>query len=151
MTTMHPWRVAAMWVPALGFLVSCGSPSGPSVSVPIASPKTSTPSQLTVSTRCFGPLRTGASYGLACVAEVSDTAAAPTSTYSVQADLGIFGGAAQVEIPRCRACGGPPWTFDIDLQIPADITPGVKRFAVWVTDTGGRRADTTAVVTIVAP
>jgi hypothetical protein len=149
MTSRHGWRAAAVFAAAIAFVVSCGKPSGPSVSNPAALPTSPTPSQLSISTRCFGPLRTGAYYGLACVAQVSETIPPRTTTYAVQADLRIFGGPAEVRFPQCPACGGPPWTFDIDLRIPADTAPGVKTFPVWATDADGRRADTTAAIEIV--
>ena len=150
MTSRHGWRAAAVCAAAIAFVVSCGKPSGPSVSSPAAIPTSPTPSQLSVSTRCFGPLRTGAYYGLACVAEVSETTPPRITTYGVQADLRIFGGPADVRFPQCPACGGAPVTFDIDLRIPADMAPGVKTFPVWATDADGRRADTTAAIEIVA-
>ena len=150
MTRRHGCRVAT--VIACAIVASCGKPSGPSVTIPLATPTSPTLSQLIVSTRCSGSLRNGAYYPVACLVEVSDTDVASNAAYSVKADLRIFGGPAEVIFPKCPACGGPPWTFDIDLRIPADMTPGVKTFPVWVTDAvNGRRADTTAVVEIVAP
>jgi hypothetical protein len=151
MTSRHGWRAAAVFTAVIAFVVSCGKPPGPSVSNSVAIPTGPTPSQLSISTRCFGPFRTGAYYGLACVAEVSDTNPPRIATYAVQADLRVFGAPAEVGFPRCPACGGPPWTFDIDLHVPADMTPGTKTFLVWVTDAEGRRAETTAAVEIVAP
>jgi hypothetical protein len=140
---------------AMGVVVSCGGHSGPSASTPAAPPTAPTPSssQLGISVGC-GPLRTGTYYGLACIAMVSDTNAPSNYSYRVQADLRIFGGSAEAPpfgFPKCPACGGPPWTYDMDLRVPADMTPGVKTFAVWVIDGEGHRADTTATVEIVAP
>ena len=150
MTSRHGWRIATVFAGAL--VVSCGKPSGPSATIPVVTPTSPTPSQLTVSTRCSGSFRNGVYYPLACLAEVSDTNSTFNAAYSVKADLRIFGGPAEVIFPKCPACGGPPWTFDIDLRIPADMTPGVKTFPIWVTDAvNGRRADTTAAVEIVAP
>ena len=51
-------------------------------------------------------------------------------------------------IPRCPACGGPPWTFDLDLRVPADMATGVKTFAIWATDAEGNLASTTAAIEI---
>ena len=150
MTSRLGWRAAAVFAAAIAYAVSCGQPSGPSVSTPAVIPTSPTPSQLSVSTRCFGPFRSGTYYGLACVAEVSDTTPPRITSYGVQADLRLFGGPAAVRFPQCPACGGPPWTFDIDLRIPADMAPGVKTFPVWATDGDGRRADTTAAIEIVA-
>ena len=141
---------AAALVAALAGVVSCGTSAPPAASSPSPVPASPPLSQITVSTRCFGPLRTGTYSGLACVAEVSETGAPRPTTYGVQGDLRIFGGPAELRFPKCPACGGPPWTFDIDLRIPADMAPGVKTFPVWATDADGRRADTTASIEIVA-
>jgi hypothetical protein len=45
------------------------------------------------------------------------------------------------------------WDSDVDLdvRIPKEMTPGVKTFAVWVTDDEGRMGTTTASLQIVAP
>jgi hypothetical protein len=154
--TSRDRRQAAALFAAVVFLVSCGGPSAPSVVNPAPIPTSQTPpplppppSQLSVSTRCVGPFRPGTYNGVACVAEVSETVPPPTATYHVRADLRIFGGPAEFDLPQCPACGGPPWTFDIDLRIPSDMGPGVKSFPVWVTDAQGRRADTSAAVEIV--
>jgi hypothetical protein len=146
MTSRHSRLNVALFAGAIAFVVSCGGASGPSVSGPAVIPSAAA-TALTVTARCFGPFRPGSYYSLACVAEVSDT---PSRTYAVKADLRIFGGPAEFRFPQCPACGGPPWTFDIDLHIPADMTPGVRSFPVWVTDAEGRRAETTAAVDIVA-
>ena len=50
----------------------------------------------------------------------------------------------------CLACGSPGKTFDLDLHIPEGMTPGRKTFSVWATDPGGQRAETTAVLEVVA-
>jgi hypothetical protein len=92
-------------------------------------------------------------YPLACIAEVYDDDKSGLGL-TVKADLHIFGGPADPPFgfPECPACGGQPWTFDIDLHIPADMTPGVKTFAVWVTNSvNGHRADTTATIEVVVP
>jgi hypothetical protein len=151
MTTSHGWRAAALFAAAIALVVSCGKPSGPSASNPVTAPTSPSPSasQLSVSTRCFGPFRPGTYYGLACVAEVSETLPPRLATYRLLADLRILGGPAEVTFPACPACGGRP-TFDIDLRIPSEMTPGVKSIPVWVTDADGRRAETTAAVEIVA-
>lgn len=90
-------------------------------------------------------------YALACLVLVEDTTHPPVNRFTARADLRVFGGSADAVFPRCPACGGPPWTFDLDLRVPADMTPGVKTFDVWVTDPeGNRRAATTAAVEIAA-
>lgn len=154
MASRHSWWLAVLAF-SIAFITSCGGRSGPSASIPTASPTAPSPSssQLSISARC-GPLPAGAYYGLACVATVSDTNAPSNYSYRVQADLRIFGGSAEAPsssfgFPKCPACGGPPWTYDIDLRVPADMTPGVKTFAVWVMDGEGHRADTTATIEIV--
>ena len=154
MTSRERWRAAAFFAAAVVFVVSCGGPAAPSVVNPAPIPAGPTPpapfSQLSVTTRCFGPLRPGTYYGLACVAEVSETAPPQVPVYRVRADLRIFGGPEELAFPQCPACGGPPWAFDIDLRIPSDMAPGVKSFPVWVTDAEGHKAETTASVEIVA-
>ena len=154
MTSRHGWRAAVVLVAAIAFAVSCGKPSGPSVSSPVTTPTTPTsptpsPSQLSVSTRCAGPFHPG-QYVLACFVFVEDVTHPARNSFSVRADLRIFGGPADVIFPQCPACGGPPWTFDLDLNIRPDVTPGVKTFLVWATDADGSRAETTAAVEIVA-
>ena len=77
----------------------------------------------------------------------------PENGHGKQAQLvacGVGGSAFRfVGFPKCPACGGPPWTYDIDLRVPADMTPGAKTFPVWVIDGEGHRADTTATIEIV--
>ena len=150
MTTRRHWGSVAIVAAATAFVVSCENRSGPAPSNPTPVPTSPAPSALSVSTKCFGPFRPGSYYGLACVAAVSETTPPPLYTYGVHADLRVFGGSADVRFPQCPACGGPPWTFDIDLRIPADMPPGVRTFPVWATDADGRRADTTASIEIVA-
>ena len=147
------WRAVLAF--GIAFLPSCGGGSGPSASMP-AVPTVPGPvsSRLSISARCE-PVAAGAYSGLACVATVSDTNAPSNYSYRVQADLRFFGGPAEAPtssfgFPKCPACGGPPWAYDIDLRVPADMTPGVKTFAVWVNDGEGHRADTTAAIEIVA-
>jgi hypothetical protein len=147
MTRRRVWWAASL-AAAMPLLGSCANRPASSSSQP-ALPTSPGPtlSQLSVSTKCLGPFRPGDYAGLACVAFVSDTRQRAADTLDVRADLRIFGGHAEQALPKCPACGDPP-TFDLDLHVPADITPGVKTFAVWVTDAQGR-ADTTATVEIV--
>jgi len=147
--------VAAIFAAAV--LVSCADSSSPSVSTPVASPTGPTPtaSHLSVSVADCGRFRAGEYYPLACIAQVSDDNPPASADYMVNADLRVLGGAAEAPsptwgFPRCPACGGPGRTFDIDLHIPADTTPGLKTFRVWVTDSvNGRRAETTARLEII--
>ena len=151
MTSRRGWRAAVVLVATIAFVVSCGKPSGPSVSHSMTTPTSPTPSpsRLSVSTRCAGPFHPGQYVPLACFVFVEDVTHPTSDSFSVRADLRIFGGPAEVIFPRCPACGGPPWTFDLDLNIRPDATPGVKTFPVWATDADGRRADTTAAIEIV--
>ena len=84
---------------------------------------------------------------------IGDYALLPENGHGKQAQLvacGVGGSAFRfVGFPKCPACGGPPWTYDIDLRVPADMTPGAKTFPVWVIDGEGHRADTTATIEIV--
>ena len=106
---------------------------------------TPAPTRVIVSTRCFGPFQPGQYVPLACAVFVEDR------SFRVSADLSIFGGKSDASgFPACPACGGPPWTVDLDLRVPADMAPGVKTFAVWATDPEGHRADTTASIEIAA-
>jgi len=69
---------------------------------------------------------------------------------SVFADLHVFGRVPSVEgVPRC-GCGGPPWPFDMDVDVAASVSPGVYAFPIWATDAQGNRADGTASIEIVA-
>jgi hypothetical protein len=98
----------------------------------------------------LGPFRPGDYAPLGCFLFVQD-ATGPTSTnISAFADLRAFRGPAELTIPRCQACGGPPWTFDLDFQVPSDMTLGVKTVPIWATDAQQRRADTTASIEIVS-
>src|SRR5262249_57118152 len=72
-------------------------------------------------------------------------------TVGVYADRSMFGDGAQSGVVKCSACGGPPWTFDLDLRIPANMTPGVKTFAVWAIYADGSRAETTASIELAGP
>ena len=140
--------VASLMALFTAALVGCGGGSSPA-STP-TQPTTSAsppPAQLGISTRCLEPFHPGQS-GL-CVAEVWDATRPQENNFQVGADLRIFGGPANAGFPRCPACGGPPWTWDLDVRIPSDSTPGVKTFAVWATDPAGRRVDTTASLQIV--
>ena len=64
------------------------------------------------------------------------------------ADLSIFGGLAVASGPPCPACGGPGQVYDLDFTVPADMTPGVKTFPIWVADTYGHRVNSTASITV---
>jgi len=86
---------------------------------------------------------------LACSLFVQGGSDATSNTNSAFADLHIFGKAVEV-IPRCPACGGPPWTFDMDVDVPADMTPGMKTFPIWATDSLGHTAANTASIEIVS-
>ena len=140
---------------AIALLGSCGRAPAPSstsqqVPIPTSPTPTPTPTPLGMSTKCLGPFRPGDYSALACFLFVQD-ATGPTSTnISTFADLRMFGGPAELAIPKCPACGGPPWTFDLDVHVPADISPGVKTFPIWATDAQGRRTDTTASIEIVS-
>jgi len=85
---------------------------------------------------------------LACILSVQGGSDPASNTSSAFADLHIFGEAVET-VERCPACGGPPWTFDMDVDVPADMSPGVKTFPIWAIDAGGHRADSTASIEIV--
>jgi hypothetical protein len=140
-----------------GFLIALATASlSCRGAAPLASPTSAvTPpppaqSQLMVSTKCAGPFRAGDYVPLACFVFVDDGARPGSNSFSVRVDYRVFGGPADVVVPACPACGGPPWTFDLDVIIRPDVTPGVKTFPVWATDAAGHRADTTATLEIVA-
>ena len=105
--------------------------------------------QGSVSTKCGGPVHPGEYAGLVCVVTVQEKANNPVQ--GVYADRSLFGGRAQVGVPKCPACGGPPWTFDLDLPIPGNMAPGVKTFAVWAIYAYGSRVDTTTSIEIAGP
>ena len=144
------------FAPALAvcvLLAACAqdsSPVGPAPAVPRAASPDPVPAALGVATRCLGPFRAGAYVPLACFVLVEDGTSPPSTDTRAFADLRIFGGRAQSGIPSCPACGFPPRTFDLDLHIPTDMTPGVKTFTVWATDTEGRRGETTASFEVIA-
>ena len=133
---------------------SCGgtssvSPASPDPIVSRPSPDVSSPLKATAN--CWGPFRPGAYVPLACVVLVTP-ATGPTST-NVQAfaDLSMFGSVYGTKwgLIDCPACGSP--TFDMDVHIPDNMTPGPKTFPVWATDAQGRRADTTATFEVRSP
>ena len=149
MTPRRGW-----WAPLLGAAIavlgSCGTgPSGNSQQTPLPASPGPGSTSLSVAAKCLGPFHPGEYAGLACVVFVQDAANNPTN--GVYADRSIFGGAAQSGVVKCPACGGPPWTFDLDLRIPPNMTPGVKTFAVWATYADGSRTETTASIEIAVP
>jgi len=63
----------------------------------------------------------------------------------------MFGGPAEATGPQCPACGTfPAQTYDLDFQVPADMTPGAKTFPIWVADSYGHRVNSTASIVVVA-
>ena len=145
---------ATLLAGAIALSGSCGNTSATSgasqAPLPTTPTSPSTPAALAVSASCLGPFRPGDYAALACFVFVQDAADPPSTNTSAYADLRVFGGPADLTIPSCPACGGPPWTFDLDIRIPADISPGVKSFPVWATDAQGRNAGSTASIQIVA-
>jgi hypothetical protein len=132
-------------------LVACGGGGGSSPASTPTQPTTSpAPAPLSIISVGCGRVHPGEYAGLACIAEISDTDAQAHSL-DVRADMSIFGRSANAGFTQCPACGGPPWTYDLDVRIPADMTPGVKTFAVWATDSDGHRTDTTASMEVVGP
>jgi hypothetical protein len=109
------------------------------------------PSQLRISTRCLlGPVHPG--QDVACFVSVEDVNYPQEQFFYVWADLRIFGEPAEVQASRpCSGCG-PPFAHNFDLHLPANMSPGVKTFAVWATGFGGMEhlADTTASIEIAA-
>jgi hypothetical protein len=139
---------------AIVVLGSCGGPSPSSSATQQATTPTSptpvpAPAALGLSTNCLGPFHPGDDAALACFVFVQEATAPASTSIGAFADLRAFGGAAETAIARCPACGGPPWTFDLDVHVPADISTGVKTFPVWATDAEGRRTDATASIVIV--
>ena len=124
---------------------SCGgsappAPAGPTGPTPLPAP-------IMMSTRCFGPFHPGDTAPAACFVDVDGGVSPPVRAF---ADLRAFGGRADSVLVQCPACGPPPWEFDLDVRIPADMPLGLQRVPVWVTDAQGRRADTTAVIQVTA-
>jgi len=67
------------------------------------------------------------------------------------ADLSMFGGSAKATDSTCPACGtGPAVTYDFYFLIPANMTPGVKTFPIWVADSYGHRVNSTASIVVAA-
>jgi hypothetical protein len=120
-----------------------------SASIEVAGP----PSQLNISSRCFGPVHPGQDLPVACIVSVQDVNYPQENSFDVWADLRIFGQPAQVQAIRaCSGCSGSPWAYVVALHVPANMTPGVKTFAVWVGGSGTEhRADTTASLEVVPP
>ena len=116
----------------------------------IAQPTSPPAVMLTVSARCLGPFRPADYAPLACLVAVADPTNAGRNNFQAFADLRLFGGTAASAIAPCPACGSPGKTFDLDLHVPAAMTPGSKTFAIWATDANGQRAETSAVLDIVA-
>ena len=146
-------RGTAIFVVAIGIGgLSCAdrpvTPISPdSVTVQPTSPPAVT---LTVSARCLGPFRPADYAPLACLVVAEDPTNAGRNNFQAFADLRLFGGSAASAIAPCPACGSPGKTFDLDLHVPAAMSPGSKTFAIWATDANGRRAETSAVLDIVA-
>jgi hypothetical protein len=111
---------------------------------------TSPATLLKVSSRCFGPFRAGTYQSLACVVLVEEGGNPQSTDLKAFADLSMFGRGDQVQLGRCPACGFPPRTFDLDLHVPADTTPGMKVFTVWATDAEGRRTEAAASFEVIA-
>ena len=103
--------------------------------------------RMTVTAKC-GAVRAGEYAPLACVLLVTPATRPASPGVRAFADLSMFGGQSQTHVAMCVACGGPPITFDMDLRVPANVTPGVKTFAIWTTDAEGRRAEATATLEI---
>jgi hypothetical protein len=101
----------------------------------------------------MGPAHPGQDLPVACIVSVQDVNYPQEGSFDVWADLRIFGQPAEVQAIRaCSGCSGPPWTYNLALHVPANMTPGVKTFAVWATNASAKehRADTTASLEIVA-
>jgi hypothetical protein len=103
------------------------------------------PTPILVDSKCSGPYRPG-DLGF-CVVRTVEGASPLSSDLRAFGDLRLFGGSAQRGIPPCTGCGGN--TYDLDVRIPADMSPGVKTFPVWVTDAQGRRTDATATLEVI--
>ena len=123
---------------------SCGGSSPPAPAAPTG--PTPLPAPIVMSTRCSGPFHPGETAPGACFLDVAG-ASPPVRAF---ADLRQFGGRAEAELVQCPACGAPPWQFDLDVRIPADMPPGPRTVPVWAMDAHGRRADTTAVFQVTA-
>jgi hypothetical protein len=140
---------------AIGLLVtmsalSCADrPVTPTAPGPGAAPPPSAVT-LSLSAHCLGPFRPADYAALACAVVAQDPTNAGRNDFQAFADLRQFGGPAESAIPACTACGSPGKTFDLDLRIPQDMTPGRKTFVVWATDPRGQRAEASAVLEIVA-
>ena len=149
MVNVSSWRAVAVFSFSCLVLASCadrqdapGSPAGnPTAPGP-------TQSALTVSARCFGPFQVASYAPLACVVSVEDGTNPSSTDLQAFADLRAFGSLAEFALVRCPACGAPR-VFDLDLHVPADMTPGTKTFTVWATDAQGRRGQATATLEIV--
>jgi len=122
---------------------SCVGSAPPALAQPNA--PTPLPAPIMIWTRCFGPFHPGDTAPAACFVDVGGAASPPVRAF---ADLRAFGGRAEAALVQCPACGPPPWEFDLDVRIPADMPAGPQVVPVWMTDAQGRRADTTAVVQV---
>jgi hypothetical protein len=66
------------------------------------------------------------------------------------ADLSMFGLSSAATDAPCPACGTDPGVeYDFYFLVPANMTPGLKTFPIWVADTYGRRVNSTASVAVV--
>ena len=103
------------------------------------------PTPIVVGSHCFGAYHPG-DLGF-CVVTFVEGASPLSTDVRAFADLRLFGSSAERGIPRCTACGGG--TFDLDVRIPPDMSPGPKTFPFWVTDAQGRRTDATATLEVI--
>lgn len=110
-------------------------------------PRASPGALLGLTARCPRPVQPGQFYGIACLVDVTPGAFPVSTRIQVFANMSIFNRLAQQPGIRCTACGSE--TYELDLRVPDDMTPGIKTVPVWVVDEQGRRADTTASITVV--
>ena len=131
------WRVFLLLLVS----ISCGGPDAQ----PTATPG---PTALTISTNCAGPFHPAGH--VACSVVVREATPPPSSGVRAFADLRAFPDffSPQFDIGSCIVCGGPLWTFNLNVYLPPRAEPGLKTFAVWATDTEGRRAETAVSVEI---
>ena len=140
-----PWLKHGAWlVPVLAASISCGRTSPGS---PTPTPPSPTVTSIMTRTICLGTFHPGDAVPGGCSFEVGGGAEPPVSAF---ADLRRFGGPAEAALVRCPACGAPPWTFDVDVRIPADTALGPLTVDLWAIDARGQRAATTATFQVTA-